>query len=93
MSIAVPESRGEGKLFSSIDELRTVFDLNEIDIHAKIKIKINGEVEDTTVGRALIFEVMPKEVPFYLVNKLMTKKAIEELIDTTFRMSGGKTTV
>ena len=93
MSIAVPGSRGEGKLFSSIDELRTVFDLNEIDIHAKIKIKINGEVEDTTVGRALIFEVMPKEVPFYLVNKLMTKKAIEELIDTTFRMSGGKSTV
>ena len=93
MSIAVPGSRGEGKLFSSIDELRTVFDLNEIDIHAKIKIRINGEVEDTTVGRALIFEVMPKEVPFYLVNKLMTKKAIEELIDTTFRMSGGKSTV
>ena len=40
MSIAVPGSRGEGKLFSSIDELRTVFDLNEIDIHAKIKINL-----------------------------------------------------
>ncbi len=93
MSIAVPGLRGEGKIFGSIDELRAVFDLNQIDIHAKIKIKVNGEVEDTTVGRALIFEVMPKEVPFHLVNKLMTKKAIEELIDTTFRVSGGKSTV
>ena len=36
---------------------------------------------------------MPDEVPFELVNKLMTKKAIEELIDTTFRISGGKSTV
>ena len=93
MSIEVPGSKGEGKIFSSIDELRMIFDLNQIDVHAKIKIKINEKVEDTTVGRALIFEVMPKEVPFNLVNKLMTKKAIEDLIDTTFRMSGGKSTV
>ena len=93
MSREVPGSRGEGKTFASIDELRVVFDLNQIDIHAIIKIRINGKVEDTTVGRALIFEVMPKEVPFHLVNRLMTKKAIEDLVDTTFRVSGGKSTV
>ncbi len=93
MSREVPGLPGEGKAFSSIEELRCVFDLNEIAIHTKIKIKINGVVEDTTVGRALIFEVMPKEVPFHLVNRLMTKKAIEDLIDTTFRVSGGKSTV
>nr|MBC8395785.1 DNA-directed RNA polymerase subunit beta' [Flavobacteriales bacterium] len=93
MSREVPGLPGEGKAFGSIEELRFLFDLNEIKIHTKIKIKINGVVEDTTVGRALIFEVMPREVPFHLVNKLMTKKAIEDLIDTTFRVSGGKSTV
>ena len=90
MSREVPGLPGEGKAFSSIEELRFAFDLNEIAIHTKIRIKINGVLEDTTVGRALIFEVMPNEVPFHLVNRLMTKKAIEDLIDTTFRVSGGK---
>ncbi|NSW88722.1 DNA-directed RNA polymerase subunit beta' [bacterium] len=93
MSREVPGLPSEGKAFSSIEELRFAYDLNEISIHTKIKIKINGIVEDTTVGRSLIFEVMPPEVPFHLVNKLMTKKAIEDLIDTTFRVSGGKSTV
>ena len=93
MSREVPGLPGEGKAFSSIEELRFAFDLNEIAIHTKIRIKINGVLEDTTVGRALIFEVMPNEVPFHLVNRLMTKKAIEDLIDTTFRVSGGKSTV
>ena len=93
MSLSVPGVKGEGKIFGSIDELRGSYDLNHIDIHANIKIRINDKIEDTTVGRALIFEVMPKEVPFDLVNRLMTKKATEELIDTTFRVSGGKSTV
>ena len=93
ISREVPGVKGEGKIFSSIDELRSAFDLGNVHIHAKIKININGKVENTTVGRALIFEVMPDEVPFELVNRLMTKKAIEELIDSTFRISGGKSTV
>ena len=93
ISREVPGVKGEGKIFSSIEELRTAFDLGNVHIHAKIKININGNVENTTVGRALIFEVMPDEVPFELVNRLMTKKAIEELIDSTFRISGGKSTV
>ena len=93
ISREVPGVKGEGKIFSSIEELRSAFDLGNVHIHAKIKININGNVENTTVGRALIFEVMPDEVPFELVNRLMTKKAIEELIDSTFRISGGKSTV
>ena len=93
ISREVPGVKGEGKIFSSIEELRSAFDLGNVHIHAKIKININGNVESTTVGRALIFEVMPDEVPFELVNRLMTKKAIEELIDSTFRISGGKSTV
>ena len=93
ISREVPGVKGEGKIFSSIEELRSAFDLGNVHIHAKIKININGNVENTTVGRALIFEVMPDEVPFGLVNRLMTKKAIEELIDSTFRISGGKSTV
>ena len=53
--------RGLWKAFSSLNELRTAFDLGQVNIHAKIKIKINDEVKETTVGRALIFEVMPEE--------------------------------
>jgi len=48
---------------------------------------------DTTVGRVLLYEVVPKEVPFEYVNKVMKKKDLAELIDVTYRNCGQKATV
>jgi len=97
MTREVPFEKGEGKAFSSVEEVRMAYDSGEIGIHAKIRVRIEGRIYETTVGRILLYEIMPeevrKEVPFELVNKLMTKRAIEELIDSCFRMAGGKSTV
>ena len=93
MTIEVPFEKGEGKAFSSIEEVGMAYNSDEASIHAKIKIKINEKIYDTTVGRVLLYEVVPDNIPFELVNKVMTKKAMEELVDVCFRMAGAKSTV
>lgn len=85
--------KGSGKVFSSIEELSIAYELGEIGIHAKIKIKIKDKIYDTTVGRVLLYEITPDIIPFEDVNRVMTKHATEELVDTCFRMTGGKETV
>src|SRR6202007_3151455 len=86
MTREVPFEKGEGKAFSSIEEVRMAYDSGEVEIHARIRVRIEGKMYETTVGRILLYEIMPKVVPFDLVNKVMTKRAIEELIDSCFRM-------
>ena len=93
MTREMPFDRGEGKIFSSIEEVRMAYDSGEVGIHSRISVRIDGMMHNTTVGRVLLYEIMPKVVPFELVNKVMTKRAIEELIDTCFRIAGGKSTV
>ena len=93
MTREVPFEKGEGKAFSSIEEVRMAYDFNEVGIHAKIRVRIDEKMHETTVGRILLYEIMPREVAFELVNKVMTKRAIEELVDSCFRVAGGKSTV
>ena len=93
MTREVPFEKGEGKAFPSIEEVRMAYDLNEVGIHAKIRVRIDEKMHETTVGRILLYEIMPSEVAFELVNKVMTKRAIEELVDSCFRVAGGKSTV
>ena len=85
--------KGDGKIFSSIDEVHMAYDSGEIGIHAKIKVRVNGKLYETTAGRVILYNIMPDGIPFELVNRVMTKRAIEELVDTCFRMAGGKSTV
>ncbi|HEY7535294.1 MAG TPA: DNA-directed RNA polymerase subunit beta', partial [Thermodesulfobacteriota bacterium] len=93
MTREVPFEKGEGKAFSSIEEVGMAYYSGEVEIHAKVRVRIDGKMYETTVGRILLYEIMPKEVPFELVNKVMTKRAIEELVDNCFRVAGGKSTV
>jgi DNA-directed RNA polymerase subunit beta' len=53
--------RGEGKVFSSAEEVRVAYDSREVDLHAKIAVRISGNRYDTTVGRVLLWEIMPKD--------------------------------
>ncbi len=84
---------GSGKIFSSAEEVSFAYEAGEVGIHAKVKVKVEGKLFDTTVGRVLLYEVMPEGIPFELVNKVMTKRATEGLVDNCFRISGGKNTV
>ncbi len=88
-----PGARGEGRRFSSPEEVRVAYDANDIDIQAKIKVRIDGKLLDTTVGRTLLREIVPTSIPFNLYNRVMDKKALSNLIDETYRNCGSKDTV
>ena len=66
--------KGEGKVFSGPEEVRRAYDAQEADLHARIRLRLNGQMVDTTVGRVLLFEVIPPMIPFERVNRVMNKK-------------------
>ena len=85
--------KGEGKVFSGPGEVRRAYDAKAVDLHARIRMRLNGQMVDTTVGRVLLFEVIPPMIPFERVNRVMTKKEIRKLIDDCYRKAGIKETV
>jgi len=92
-----PGVRGEGRVFANPEEVRMAYDAGEVDIHAAIKVRLkeNGREErvDTTVGRILLKEILPPEVPFAYVNKVLNKKELANLIEQAYRLAGTKKTV
>jgi DNA-directed RNA polymerase subunit beta' len=99
-------AKGEGMMFADTDEARRAYESGFADLHAHVKVRIkevlideNGErfekvsVKDTTVGRALLFEILPDGLPYELVNRPMVKKAISGLINVSYRDLGLKDTV
>ena len=85
--------KGEGSILSSPDEVRVAYDAGEVHLQANIKVKIGGKMLDTTVGRVLLSEILPSEIPFENVNKVMDKKQLANLIDVCYRRTGNKKTV
>lgn len=99
-------AKGEGMLFADVDEVRRAYETSAVDLHAKISVRIietdlskrEGEREtthlvSTTVGRALLSELLPPGLPFELVNKNMTKREISKLVNTCYRRLDLKTSV
>src|SRR5438046_4633009 len=86
-------AKGSGRLFSNPTEVRMAYDQGEMDIQAPITVRINGERIDTTVGRILLYEVVPNVIPFKEVNRVMKKKELANLIDVSYRLAGNKATV
>ena len=90
---AKADVRGTGMVFSDPGEVRRALDAGSVDLHARIIVRINGERKETTVGRTILYEVIPEDISFDLVNKLMNKKELANLIDYSYRTCGAKTTV
>ncbi len=86
-------SKGEGMIFANPDEVRMAYDAKALALHAKIKVRINGKIEETTTGRVLLSEILPEDLPFSLINQVMTKKKLINLINECYRRSGIKSTV
>ena len=104
MTIGIEKAKGEGMIFGSVDEIKLAIAAKKLDMHAKIKarIEIIGEdgqlkeqVVETTAGRILVYEIVPKKegIPFSLVNQPMTKKKIGELFAAVYKHCGQKETV
>src|SRR5512143_970395 len=85
--------RGEGMVFSGPDEVRIAYDHGVVAKHASIKVRIDGKLVETTVGRIIMSEILPEGLPFELVNKEMSKKEIAKLIDASYRQAGARATV
>jgi DNA-directed RNA polymerase subunit beta' len=85
--------RGEGKIFSGLKEVLSAYDADELDLQAQIMVRMKGEIVQTTTGRVILGEVLPEEVGFSLVNQLMDKKALSELIGQSFLLAGSEKTV
>ena len=89
-----PSVKGEGRIFSSPAELSIAYDEGEVDLQAKVKVRLQGRIRETTVGRVLLYDIVPKVIDFEEhVNKVMDKKAIASLIDQCYRLCGDKETV
>ncbi|MFH1654875.1 MAG: DNA-directed RNA polymerase subunit beta' [Pseudomonadota bacterium] len=86
-------AKGEGMIFANIEEVITAHGAEAVDLQARIKIKLGNELVETTVGRVMIYEVVPKEIPFSYVNKVINKKAVAALIDQCYRLCRDKETV
>ena len=95
-------AKGEGKIFGSAQEVLNFYEADFVDIHAKVKIRMpvdsanpdtTYEIVDTTVGRGILSEILPKGMPFANINKPMTKKAISKVLDNCYRIFGLKESV
>ncbi len=87
-----PAAKGTGKIFANVQEALYAFETGLVDLQAACKVRINGKLQETSVGRSILADVVPKEVPFNDVNVVMNKKTIAGLIDKTFRLAGAKAT-
>jgi len=98
-------AKGAGMTFANIQEVRRAFETGHAAVHAKVRVRIteyvlDGEelnavtqLVDTTVGRALLFDIFPKGLGFAMVNRTMNKKAISSLINECYRRVGLKEAV
>ena len=84
---------GEGSLYGSPAEARIAYDHGAAHMQARVRVRINGAMVDTTIGRLIVGDLLPKAVPFSLVNKELSKKELAFLIDYTYRHAGTKETV
>ena len=99
--------KGEGLIFSDTGEVQRAFDAGEVSLNSRINVRLTeysknketGEFEgstklwETTAGRALLSEILPKGLPFANINKALKKKEISKLINVSFRKCGLKETV
>jgi DNA-directed RNA polymerase subunit beta' len=119
-----PRSKGEGKFFSGPAEVRIAYDHDEVELHARITVRMpagaletlpeedeeghrplhalprntgDGQAKiervETTVGRVLLYEIVPRVVAFEEVNRTMKKRELGNLIDLVYRRAGNKATV
>jgi DNA-directed RNA polymerase subunit beta' len=99
-------ARGEGSIFTNLSEVSRAYDSGQVEVNARVTVRIkevdidaDGEKREklarheTTVGRALLSDILPAGLPFELINKPLKKKEISRLINAAFRRCGLRETV
>jgi DNA-directed RNA polymerase subunit beta' len=85
------DEKGEGKVFGSMEEIRAAYDAEEVGLHARVKLRWDGEMIDTTVGCVLFNEILPRQLRF--INQEMSKRELARLISQCFYILGNAETV
>ena len=98
--------RGEGRVYADAAEAKRAYDAGTAELHARVRVRItdsefnaDGELEtrtrllDTTIGRAILSQILPAGMPFELINRALDKKVISRLINDCYRKVGLKATV
>jgi DNA-directed RNA polymerase subunit beta' len=99
-------AKGEGMIFADQKEVQRAYETDNVHLQAKIKVRVtdfikdeNGDlvsntaIVDTTVGRVILFNVVPSGLPFSMVNQKMGKKPISQVLNACYRNVGLKETV
>ncbi len=86
-----PGAKGEDRLFADPEDLRIAYDNEDVDLQARIRMRWDGSIIETTVGRALLNDVVPE--PLRFVNKELKKKEIAQLISECYNKLGNEVTV
>ncbi|MGJ8669237.1 MAG: DNA-directed RNA polymerase subunit beta' [Oceanococcus sp.] len=100
-------AQGEGMIFADVEEVYRAYENREVKLHARIKVRMDDwtdtetaaeseplrHIVETTVGRAILSEILPAGLPFSLINKELTKKAVSGVINASYRRAGMKETV
>jgi DNA-directed RNA polymerase subunit beta' len=97
-------AKGEGMMFADVEEVHRAYENHKCELHARVKVRVRTAAEgdeeslqstlvDTTVGRALLSEIMPVGLDFALINQPMNKRAISRVINACYRQLGIKETV
>ncbi len=95
-------AKGENRVFARPEEVRVAYDHGAVSLQAKIKVRITDrpvegkftrELQESTVGRVLLTEVVPTKIDFSMINQVQTKKQLGSLIDQCYRLCGQKETV
>jgi DNA-directed RNA polymerase subunit beta' len=85
--------RGEGITFSDIQEVVYAFQHGSVALHAKINLRLNGQIVQTTVGRVMLYEALPVGSDFYWVNKIMKKSDLAKLVEKIYYRFGPESAV
>jgi len=99
-------AKGEGMVLADTAEARRLYENGQADLHAKVKVRIteyerkedgsdeaHASIVETTIGRAILWDIIPKGLPYELVNTVLNKKAISRLVNECYRKLGLKDTV
>ncbi len=99
-------AKGEGMVLASLDEARRAYETGAAELQAQVRIRVTvherdenddiceiTKIVDTTIGRALLSDILPEGLEFELINQTMTKKAISNVINACYRQLGLKKTV
>ena len=100
------KAKGTGMIFSDVDEAQRAYESGVVDLQARIEVRIREITVDaegeqkigrkryrTTTGRALLSRILPAQLPFELINKVLTKKAVSQLVNICYRKLELKETV